>query len=71
MATEKHHSKFPHVYGVVRIDLPFDESSPSNRIELVKVARSETVAEAEVTRLNRINADKKCKYICCMSRLID
>jgi hypothetical protein len=71
MAIEESHSKFPHIYGVVRIDFPFDENNPSNKIALVKVARSKTVAEAEVTRLNKVNAGKSCAYICCMSRLID
>lgn len=71
MATETPHSKFPHVYGIVRIDFPFDGNNPGNGISLVKVARSEAVAEAEVSRLNRINADKKCRYFCCVSRLID
>lgn len=69
--TDTPHSKFQHVYGILRIDLPFDDNNPSNTISLVKVARSEAAAEAEVTRLNGINADKKCTYLMLLSRLID
>ena len=71
MAYNAAHSRFPHVYGIVRIDLPFDETNPKNRISLVKVSRSEAVAEAEAERLNQVNADKNCTYVCCISRLID
>jgi len=71
MTTEQPHAKFPHVYAVVRIDFPFDENNPGSRISVVKVARSAIVAESEVGRLNRINGDKPCTYICCLSRLVD
>jgi hypothetical protein len=65
------HSKFPHVYAVVRIDIPFNQGDPGNSLSVVKVASSKAVAEAEVSRLSQINADKSCVYICCVSRLID
>jgi hypothetical protein len=68
---DKPHFKFPHVHAVVRIDTPFDESHPENTVAVVKVARSEEAAIAEVSRLNKINAGKNCVYIACMSRLID
>jgi len=42
-----------------------------NSIAVVKVARSKEAAEAEVSRLNQINAGKNCVYISCISRLID
>jgi hypothetical protein len=71
LAGDNPHSKFPHVYAVVRLDLPFDESCPSNSVSVVKVARAKEAAETEVSRLNRINADRNCTYVCCTSRLID
>jgi hypothetical protein len=71
VALDKPHSKFPHVYAVVRTDIPFDEHNPGNSISVVKVDRSREAAEAEVSRLNGINADKNCTYVCCISRLID
>jgi hypothetical protein len=71
LALDQPHSKFPHVYAVVRIDIPLDQSYPGNNVSVLKVARSKAAAEAEVSRLNQINADKRCTYICCISRLID
>jgi hypothetical protein len=71
LVVDKPHSKFPHVYAVVRIDVPLDDDNPGNGISVVKVARSKAAAEAELSRLNNINADKNCVYVCCISRLID
>jgi hypothetical protein len=71
VALDNPHSKFAHVYAVIRVDLPFDGNHPGNSIAVVKVAKSKVTAEGEVSRLNRINADKNCVYICCISRLID
>ena len=68
---DKPHSKFRHVYAIVRIDTPFDEKYPSNTLAIVKVLTSKSVAEAEVSRLNQVNADKSCLYVACTSRLID
>jgi hypothetical protein len=71
VTVDESHSQFPHVYAVVRIDFPFNASHPGNTIAVVKVARSREAAEAEVSRLNQINADKNSTYVCCISRLID
>jgi len=71
LVLDQPHLKFPHVYAVVRIHFPFDEGYPMNSIAVVKVARSKEAAEAEVSRLNQINAGKNCVYISCISRLID
>jgi hypothetical protein len=45
------HSKFPHVFAIVRIDLPIDEKFPTNSISVVKVLSSEVAAESELSRL--------------------
>jgi hypothetical protein len=70
-APDTPHSKHPHVYPIVRIDTPTDQTDPTSRITVVKVLTSQVAAEAEVSRLNQINADKSCVYFYCTSRLIE
>ena len=70
-APDRPHSKYPHVYPIVRIDTPIGESDPTNKITVVKVLTSQGGADAEVSRLNQINAGKSCKYFWCTSRLIE
>src|SRR6516162_3915671 len=70
-APDRPHSKYPHVYPIVRFDTPIDQSNAKNRITVVKVLTSQGAAEAEVSRLNQINAGKSCTYFWCTSRLIE
>ena len=70
-APDRPHSKYPHVYPIVRIDTPIGQSDPKNKITVVKVLTSQGAAEAEVSRLNRINSGKSCTYFWCPSRLIE
>jgi hypothetical protein len=70
-APDTPHSKHPHVYPIVQIDTPIDQTDPTSRITVVKVLTSQVAAEAEVSRLNQINADKSCVYFYCTSRLIE
>ena len=70
-APDTPHSKYPHVYPIVRIDIPIDQIDPTSRITVVKVLTSQVAAEAEVSRLNQINAEKNCIYFCCTSKLIE
>jgi len=70
-AQDRPHSKHPHVYPIVRIDTPIGQSDPKNRITVVKVLTSQRAADAEVSRLNQINANKSCTYFWCTSRLIE
>ena len=65
------HSKYPHVYPIVRIDTPLDQTDPQSKITVVKVLTSQTAAEAEVSRLNEINAGRSCSYFYCTSRLVE
>lgn len=65
------HSKYPHVYPVVRIDTPIDPANPTQQVTVVKVLTSQSDAEAEVARLGQVNADKNCLYFFCTSRLIE
>jgi len=70
-APDQPHSKFRHVYPIVRIDKPFDEAYPTNTLSVVKVLTSEAAAEIEVSRLNTINANKRCVYFYNISRLVE
>jgi hypothetical protein len=69
-APDEPHSKYPHVYPIVRIDTPIDQTDPTQKITVVKVLTSQSEAEAEVSRLRSVNADKSCLYFYCTSRLI-
>jgi len=62
MGMDKPHSKFQHVYAIVRFDPPFDEEEPSNNVYVVKVFSSRDDAKRDVERLNEINAAKRCTY---------
>jgi hypothetical protein len=63
------HRHKPHevVYAVVRYD--FDLGEPEHRITVKEIVRGHEFALAEVERLNRVNADKPCRYFCQMTRL--
>jgi hypothetical protein len=69
-APDTPHSKYPHVYPIVRVDTPIDQSDPTQKITVVKVLISQSEAEAEVSRLSQVNANKSCLYFYCTSRLI-
>ena len=65
------HSKFRHVYAVVRIDFPVSVTEPKNSVTVVKVLTSSVLAENEVTRLNKLNAEKGCIYFSHVTRLVE
>jgi DNA-binding PadR family transcriptional regulator len=55
------------VYAIVRIDRYVSNSADS--ITVKEIVRSQAIAESEVERLNRINADKECLYFWQATRL--
>jgi hypothetical protein len=67
--TEKQHSKYRHVYAVVRIDFPVDADQPENSFSVVKVFASKESAERDTERLSLINAGKRCSYHTYVSRM--
>lgn len=67
---DKPHSKFQHVYAVVRFDFPVDQDRPENSVMVVKVFRSEDAADQEMFRLNKLNAAKGSRYEVRTSRLV-
>jgi hypothetical protein len=60
---DKPHSKYPHVYAIVRFDLPVNQGNPENSVSVVKVFSSRVLAEQEASRLNEINQEKGCLYV--------
>jgi hypothetical protein len=70
-APDRPHSKYKHVYPIARINIPFNQDHPSYSFSVVKVLMSQAEAEAEVSRLNQVNAGKRCVYLYCTSRLIE
>jgi hypothetical protein len=70
-APDSPHSKYPHVYPIVRVDTPLDPKDLQSKITVVKVMTSQAAVDAEVSRLNQINANKSCTYFYCTSRLVE
>jgi hypothetical protein len=64
-----------HVYAIIRFDfyddrdIPLCELVPEDRITVKKLVWTTEEAQAEVDRLNRINADKGCVYFWQTTRL--
>jgi hypothetical protein len=56
------HSRYPHVFAVVRFDLPFDAQNVCDSVSVVKVFAQIEQAETEATRLRAINDETKCVY---------
>ena len=68
---DKPHSKYPHVYAIVRFDLPVSESNPEDRAIVVKVLSSRVLAEQEASRLKEVNKGKRCLYVVQITRFVE
>ena len=68
---EKKHSKYLHVYAVVRVDHPINLDYPGNSISVVKVFASKEAAGRDADRLNTVNADKHCAYYTFTTRMVE
>jgi hypothetical protein len=64
------HSKFQHVYAIVRFDFPLNSEQPETTVSVIKVFTSQDTAEQEATRLNSINASKNCAYKTFVTRFV-
>lgn len=64
------HSKFLHLYAVVRFDFPISQECPENTVTIVKVFSSKLDAKQEAARLMGINADKGCRYQVMTTRFV-
>jgi hypothetical protein len=58
-APDKPHSKYTHVYAIVRLD---SDMSPENCATVVKILPTPDQAQTEVARLRKVNRGKKCTY---------
>jgi hypothetical protein len=67
VAPDSAHSRYEHVYAVIRLDP--DMLEPENRFTVVKVLRSEDDARREASRLNQLNESKGCTYTVQVTRL--
>ena len=56
-----------HVYAIVRLDGPVESSDDC--VYVKEIVSTQAIAEAEVQRLNELNADKHCKYFWQITRL--
>ena len=61
------HEARDHVWAVVRLD-PI-QTEPEHQFTVKEVVWSAALAEAEAERLNRLNADKDCRYFVQATRL--
>lgn len=62
------HSRYPHVYAVVRWDDGLGE--PEDHVSITKVFWSKTRADAEAHRLRELNSSKGCRYFVVLTRLV-
>jgi hypothetical protein len=67
-ASDKSHSKYLHVYAIVRFDLSM---SGENAATVVKVIPSREFAEIEASRLNEVNKGKGCIYKVQTTRFVE
>ena len=65
----KPHSKYPHVYAIVRFD--HDAISIEHKATVVKVLSSRDLAEEEAARLREVNQGKECTYVVQATRFVE
>ena len=70
MSIDTPHSKFLHLFAIVRFDFPVDSEYPANSVSVVKVFSLQEAADQEALRLNRVNEKKSCKYEVYVTRFI-
>jgi hypothetical protein len=68
---DKAHSKYPHVYAIVRFDSFVDPSNLEHIATVVKVLASRVLAEKEASRLREVNKEKQCIYTVQTTRFVD
>jgi hypothetical protein len=71
MVVDSPHSKFQHLFVIVRIHFPFDPEYPTNSVAVVKAYSSKETAELEASRLNQLNSDKGVRYDVYITRFIE
>ena len=64
------HSRYSHVFAIVRFDLPINAENVLDVVSVIKVFHEKEAAEAEARRLRMINDQSKCIYQVQTPRLI-
>ena len=70
MSVDTPHTKFLHLFAIVRFDFPVNSEYPANSVSVVKVFSSQEAADQEASRLNHVNENKSCKYDVYVTRFI-
>ena len=65
---EAPHSKYPHVYAVVRFDSDMDAEHSATVVEVIP---AKELAEREAARLNVVNQGKRCFYMVQTTRFVE
>jgi hypothetical protein len=68
---DQKHSKYEHLFALIRFDLPINHDRIEDSVSVVKVFATRSDAEAEVRRLSSINDLSKCKYEVQVTRFVD
>lgn len=66
--TDTPHSRYPHVFALIRIDLL--QAADEQRFTVTKVFDNEQRAQDEVDRLNAINGGKPSTYFLQLTRFV-
>jgi hypothetical protein len=73
VSVNRPHSRYPHVFGVLRIDAFEDDDAPvdEQRLMLPSVFTTEEAAERDAARLNALAEQQgtRARYITLLSRL--
>jgi hypothetical protein len=60
------------VFAVLRVDEYYTSDTPIEQKVIVKeIVSTQEIAEREVERLTRINADKRCRYFWQVTRFVE
>jgi hypothetical protein len=68
--TNRPHSRFEHVFAVVRIEGDLVKNGGENAVYVTRIFRRQEDAEQEVARLNELNQHKGCRYFWQLTRLV-
>ena len=70
MSVDTPHTKFLHLFAVVRCEFPVNSEYPANSVSVVKVFSSQEAADQEASRPNHVNENKSCRYDIYVTRFI-
>jgi hypothetical protein len=68
---DQEHSKYLHLFALVRYEMPVDGESIQNSVSVVKVFSDRELAGREAERLRAINGPAKCLYEVQVTRFVD